>query len=215
MKLDTRTTGILEYVVRSPRRVPGEALAPVLCFLHGYDEGAPTPIEEGVSQHGPLRVDAPEGTERFLIVAPQLPRKGDFWGRYAAEVRGIVDTEMRAQRGDPARVYLTGFSFGANGVFDIASVQPGEWAALWAVDPTRVPIGAIDAPVWLSIGDAARGSMRLFAHRLELADAERVPSAERLFLDQGADHVGSARLAYADTRIYGWLLAHSRAPRTV
>ncbi|MBW3534585.1 MAG: hypothetical protein KY453_05120, partial [Gemmatimonadetes bacterium] len=35
---------------------------------------------------------------------------------------------------------------------------------------------------------------------------EGVPG-DRVWLDEGADHVGSARRAYADGRIYAWLLA--------
>jgi len=215
MKVVARRGGGLEYVVRSPRRVPGEALAPLLCFLHGLDEGAPTPLEEGVARHGPLRIDAATGAEHFIIVAPQLPRRGDLWQRHADEVGTIVERELAEQRGDPARVYLTGFSFGGNGVFDLAIAQPSRWAALWAVDPTRVPVGAIARPTWLSIGEAARAATRLFAHRLGLADVERGASGDRLFLDQGADHVGSATLAYADARIYGWLLGHRLQPRAV
>ena len=215
MKLDAWRGGSLDYVVRAPRRVPGEALAPLLCFLHGHDEGAPTELEEAVTRHGPLKIDAATGAERFIVVAPQLPRRGDFWLRYARDVRGIVEAELASQRGDPERVYLTGFSYGGNGVFDLATEDPDAWAALWAVDPTRVPLRAIEPPVWLSIGEVARPATRLFAHRLGLADAERAPEGERMYYDEGADHVGSATLAYADTRVYGWLLTHSRARRTV
>jgi poly(3-hydroxybutyrate) depolymerase len=212
MRLEARRGGALDYVVRSPRRAPGEALAPVLCFLHGHDEGAPTPLEEGVARHGPLRLDAATGSEAFLVIAPQLPRQGDFWLRHARDVEAIVRAEQAAQRGDPSRTYLTGFSFGGNGVFDLAAEFPGTWAALWAVDPTRVPVEPIAAPAWLSIGSAARSATRLFVHRLGLVDAARGAPGARAYLDEDADHVGSATRAYADTRVYHWLLEHALTP---
>ena len=212
MEIDARHGSGLDYVVRKPRRVAGEARAPVLCFLHGHDEGAPTPLEEGVARHGPLHVEAPEGVERFLVVAPQLPRRGDHWARHADRVLEIVQAESALLDGDPQRTYLTGFSFGGNGALDLAALQPGSWAAAWAVDPTRVPIPAIAIPLWVSLGDASRAATRLFVHRLGLVDAGAGATGDRVYEDRGLDHVGTARAAYGDRRIYGWLLARSRAP---
>lgn len=211
MEIDARHASGLDYVVRKPRRVPGEARAPVLCFLHGLDEGAPTPLEEGIARHGPLFVEAPEGAERFLVVAPQLPRRGDLWASYADRVQEIVAAESQALGGDPRRTYLTGFSFGGNGALDLAALQRDTWAATWAVDPTRVPLGAITIPILLSIGEASRGATRLFVHRLQLVDASAGGSGDRLYEDRGLDHVGTARAAYGGTRMYGWLLTHSRS----
>jgi hypothetical protein len=211
VEIDARRRSGVDYAVRAPRRVPGEDRAPVLCFLHGHDEGAPAPLQEGVTRHGPLPLEAPEGVERFLVIAPQLPRRGDLWARYADSVLHIVATEIVASGGDPGRVYLTGFSFGGNGALELAASQPGAWAAVWAVDPTRVPVGAIAAPLWLSLGEASRSASRLFVHRLGLHEAEGTPSTgDRLYDDRGLDHVGTARAAYGDTRVYSWLLARTR-----
>lgn len=184
--------------------------APVLCFLHGYDEGAPTPLREGVTRHGPLRAgSAPRAVEEFIVVAPQLPRMGDHWHLHADAVRAIVEEVRAAHGGDARRTYLTGFSFGGNGVFDLALAQPGYWAALWPVDPTRVPRGDPARPVWLSIGAAARRGTAGFIRTLGLQPAGPAPAGDRIYLDEGEDHVGSATRAYRDERIYGWLLAQS------
>lgn len=180
----------------------------LLCFLHGYDEAAPTPLREGLLRHGPLRPGNPAGaTEPFIVVAPQLPTGGDIWHRYRDALDVIVDEALKECGGDPARCYLTWSSFGANGVFDLALLEPERWAALWAVDPTRVPSRAPGRPVWLSIGAAARHDSARFIRRLHLRPAGEEPTGDLLYLDQGRDHVGSARLAYRDLRIYRWLLA--------
>lgn len=180
---------------------------PVLLFLHGYDEGAPMPIEKALTLHGPLRPgNPPAALAPFIIVAPQMPVRGDLWLRYAAHVRAILTEILENHRGHAQRAYLTGFSFGGNGVFDLALAQPNTWAALWPVDPTRVPERDPNAPVWLSFGEVARYRKRGFIQALELQPNETADAA-RVYLDEGEDHVGSARLAYKDERIYSWLLA--------
>ena len=202
-------TGALACVARKPV-VPIAGPWPVLCFLHGYDEGPPLPLVDGVTRHGPLRRGAAERAGDFLVVAPQLPRRGDLWHRHAAELRELTLEVCARLGGDASRLYLTGFSFGGNGVFDLGLAQPDLWAALWAVDPTRVPPEPMPRPVWLSIGDAARYNDRRFIERLELQPPGPGEGAGGVYLDEGQDHVGSATRAYADGRIYDWLLRYSR-----
>jgi hypothetical protein len=198
----------LRYLLSVPA-APGSAAArPVLCFLHGYDEGAPTEIRAGLTRHGPLRTgSARRAREEFVVVAPQLPRAGDLWHRHAADVLEIVTSVRAAHGGDAERTYLTGFSFGGNGVFDLALAQPDVWAALWAVDPTRVPDSDPRRPVWLSFGEVARYGKSAFIRALALQPAAADPAGGRLYLDEGEGHVGAATRAYADDRIYEWLLS--------
>ena len=193
----------LEYLVRRPR--DAAAPPPLLCFLHGYDEGAPTDVREGVIRHGPLRRGTPAIAEQFIVVAPQLPRKGDFWDRHAGAVVRLVEDECRRWNGDASRVYLTGFSFGGNGVFDLALREESRWAALWSVDPTRVPLPLVQ-PLFLSVGEAARHIAPGIIGVLGLHRAREQLAGDRLFLDEGLDHVGCATSAYRDARIYRWLL---------
>jgi hypothetical protein len=156
----TATSGRIE-IVRLQTRL-------VLCFLHGYDEAAPTEIIEGVTRHGPIKPGSEEAaTQEMIVVAPQLPAAGDIWRRYADVVRDLVSRVQVEHGGDPARTYLTGFSFGGNGVFDLALCQPGFWAALWPVDPTRVPGGDPGLPVWMSSGEVSRRGEGRFVERVE------------------------------------------------
>ena len=134
-------------------------------------------------------------------MAPQLPVAGDTWHRYADEVLAVLGEVGARQPVDAARRYLTGFSFGGNGVFDLGLLQPDVWAALWAVDPPRVPRQPPRQPLWISAGALARSQRSDFVRALALQ-----PQGERVWADDGEDHVGSARLAYGDARIYRWLL---------
>ena len=191
----------LRYLLSVPA-APGPH--PVLCFLHGYDEAAPMDIRRALTMHGPLHAGNPAAAGEFVIVAPQLPSAGDVWHRFADDVARIVDEVRDRHGGDVRRSYLTGFSFGGNGVFDLAVAQPDRWAALWPVDPTRVPVRDPGRPVWLSFGEVARYRKPGFTSALGLQSA-----GDRVGLDEGEDHVGSARRAYQDERIYRWLLARS------
>ena len=52
-------------------------------------------------------------------------------------MREVIAAVCAQRAVDTGRLYLTGFSYGANDVFDLALAQPDLWAALSAVDPTR------------------------------------------------------------------------------
>lgn len=206
-------TGPLPYLLSVPfdDSAPPQA-RPVLCFLHGYGEAAPMAIDRALTLHGPLRSSSSSRARReFIIFAPQLPQAGDIWHRYTDAVRDILAEVQHAHRGDPRQTFLTGFSFGGNGVFDLAADQPDLWAALWAVDPTRVPSSDLRQPIWLSFGEVARRIKPFFIRALDLRPAEDPLTRDRFYLDEGQDHVGSATFAYRDDRIYQWLL--SRANR--
>lgn len=189
--------------------LPGEATGrrPVLCFLHGLDEGPPTDILSGVTRHGPLRQgSSPLATREFIVLAPQLPERGDLWRFYADAVVRIVREFQAQQGGDPRRTFLTGFSFGANGVFDLALRVPAMWGALWPVDPTRVPAKDPGLPIWLSSGEVSRYGGGQFIERLRLHPPGTAGAEDRVYADEGLDHVGTATSAYKDDRIYRWLL---------
>ena len=204
----------LTYLVR-PSAGPDAGTRPVLFFLHGYDEGPPTNLRTGVARHGPLRSgNAVAALKQFIIVAPQLPQRGDLWHRFADALGKIAAEVHHAHHGDPQRTYLSGFSFGANGVFDVALDQPRLWAALWAVDPTRLPRAKLQQPVWLSFGEIARHRKQQFIEALGLHPCSPDDDRDAVFDDRGVDHVGSARIAYQDERIYSWLLSKRLASQT-
>ena len=127
---------------------------PVLCFLHGHDEGAPAPVLEALTRYGPLHANASARAEEFLVLAPQLPQRGDHWLRYAEEVWEMAFDAARRFDGDRRALCLTGVSFGGSAVFDLAAARPDGWAALWSVNPTREPPVKLEAPLRIDRGDA-------------------------------------------------------------
>ena len=198
-------SGPLSYVLSVPSQA---AASPLLVFLHGYDEGFPTDIRSGITRHGPLRPGSSQrALDEFVVIAPQLPACGDHWLRFEGAIRQIVTEVAGRHDCDRSRLYLTGFSFGGNGVLDLAIVQPDLWAALWPVDPTRIPRTDPARPLWLSAGKLARQRRDAFLAALGL---RKTTDGDRIWCDEGEDHVGCATRAYRDDRIYDWLLARQR-----
>ena len=197
----------LSYVVSLPPKGQScDSGTPVLCFLHGYGEAAPMDISAAATLHGPLRqASSQKATDCFIVAAPQLPAKEDDWHKYANAVRGIVIDVQNNYGGNRKQTYLTGFSYGGNGVFDIALSTPGFWAALWPVDPTKVPSASPKVPIWFSMGERSRGSKDLFIERLHLAPATDDEGADYVYLDTNEDHVRTAITAYETDKIYKWL----------
>jgi hypothetical protein len=204
LKLEHLKHGALEFALRPPL-LSATTRPPLLCFLHGHDEGVPTALARGVTARGPLMPGASPRAGHFVVVAPQLPVRGDYWHRHAEAVREGVMEACRRFEADPAQLYLTGFSFGGNGVFDIGVEGTVHWAALWAVDPTRAPREPLTPPVWLSVGEVARAGLPRFVRALQLERAALGNPGARVYVDDGDDHVGAATRAYADDRIYDWL----------
>lgn len=200
----------LPYLLSLPATPPGQA-KPLLCFLHGYDEGAPLPIRDALTRHGPLRSgSAVRARAEFIVVAPQLPARGDLWHRHADAVQEIVREVQQAHGVDLERTYLTGFSFGGNGVFDLGLEQSELWRALWPVDPTRVPRHKPQQPVWVSGGEASRYREGGFRSMLGIGTGLSSDTDHCIYLDEGRNHVDTATFAYADDRIYHWLLSHGQ-----
>ena len=216
--LHTVSSASLPYLLSLPPEADtADRFWPLLCFLHGYDEGAPSPIQDALTRHGPLKRDNPAlASMEFIVIAPQLSLRGDLWHAYADAVLEIVEETGAQHPVDRSRRFLTGFSFGGNGVFDLAYALPDIWAALWAVDPTRVPEHEPECPVWLSSGEVSRRRGQHFIERLQLERLrEEHPegrSGKRIYTDDGQDHVTTATLAYRNERIYRWLLSQSAMP---
>jgi predicted peptidase len=183
---------------------------PVIVFLHGVGEAAgKIEINEAARRHGPLHADNESRVNEFIVVFPQLPNKGgNVWGydKHASAVEAIREAVVSDFHGDPKRFYLTGFSYGANGVFRIANRHPNYWTALWPVDATDDFSKAPDCPIWLSYGAANKAVNQKTRLNLKLEDAKLNPQGNRVYSYKGLDHVATARDSYCRDEVYKWLL---------
>jgi dienelactone hydrolase len=147
---------------------------------------------------------------RFLVVAPQLEKLRPWEASDAPMIDAIVRGAIAELRGDASRVALTGFSFGGEGAFQVASASRLPWSAIWAVDPAlfRIPpLPAPDVRVWVHHGRAQPGSTNMpeFARALGLEPWRGAPDARRILTVLDADHAATCVEAYAAAHVYDWL----------
>jgi hypothetical protein len=188
----------------------------VLCYLHGAGEAAAytgpgeqhKDIFAALQAHGPLRLGSSLPASDFIVLIPQLPGPGgDVWIDYAACLDEILSAANAEFNADLHHAYLSGFSYGANGVLDIGDRQEGRWAALWPVDATRpFEQNPKRPPVWLWYGRDTRDENEETSEGLlEIDPTEICPNADKIVSKTGRGHVSTAVSAYQDRRVYMWL----------
>lgn len=151
-----------------------------------------------------------------------------------------LDRTMAEFSGDPARVYLTGFSMGATGAYRIAYRWPARFAAIVAI-AGRVETSDVQtyserekqadrkANPFVTAADPYVALAEKIAHlpnRIFHGDADEtvpVEQSRRLVAAlkgvradvryqeyRGATHIGAADKAYADQELMAWLLTQHR-----
>jgi len=118
----------LHYTLRKPSKYLGQWFAPLVLFLHGAGERGDangTNIMK-VYKHGPWKSP---GNESCLILAPQCPT-GQLWPALAKELVVLVEQVAETYRVDRSRIYGTGLSLGAFGIWAVASLRPLLFAAV-------------------------------------------------------------------------------------
>jgi dienelactone hydrolase len=141
------------------------------------------------------------------------PEQG--WPELEADLLGILDDVLATRNGDPARVYLTGLSYGGFGTWYMGSKHPERFAAIVPIvgygHPELMPaIAAAKLPVWCFAGgrDSSVRVKNFYAglNRLESLGAPEL----RFTIEEDMGHDTWARV-YAGRDVYDWLLAHAKA----
>jgi len=189
---------------------------PVLVDLHG--NGAQG--SDGIRQTAHFLADQIRlARSRFPVIAvfPQAAQ-GQTWQSATMQSMAVaeLDAVLAEFGGDPDRVYLGGFSMGADGTYAIAARWPGRFAAAYAIAGT-VPMRVDEVAAPLS-----KVPMRIFHGETD----ERVPvdrsrqlvaalkkaGADVEYIEYPDTHHGpAAEKAYARDDFVTWLLARQRA----
>jgi hypothetical protein len=200
---------------------------PLLVFLHGVDEaadGTETSVAKILGLGIPrLIAEGDWPSERpFVVLMPQEPVAKSQRCDFGIEIGQFLEYAVDRYEIDEARVYLTGISCGAIGVWDyLASATDGTVAAAvpisghprWAMDKAgcavaRVPIwdfqGALDDIVPVQAVRNAIDELR--------SCTDPRPSELRLTIYPDADHDAWTRTydLSAGNDVYAWLLGHSK-----
>lgn len=119
----------LRYRLMRPPATENNAARPLVVFLHGAGERG----EGNLRQLQTL----PETLSRFdfrrerpcFVLAPQCP-PGSYWSDWMPELETLIMDIMNQFAVDPRRVYLTGYSMGGYGTWELATRRPDLFAAV-------------------------------------------------------------------------------------
>jgi len=180
---------------------------PLLIFMHGSGESG---HDLGrLKRQGPPMIVESRPDFPFIVASPQAP--GSLAGFDPATLDAMLDELIERLPIDVDRVYLTGLSMGGEWSYGWASMNPGRFAAIAPVSgawDTAVACALKDVPVWAFHG----------------ANDDVVPTADDQAMVESINKCGgNARItiypdvghgawipAYADPRLYEWLLEHRR-----
>ena len=131
-QFEPREVGGRGYQVFVPANRDPNAKLPVMLFLHGSGLRG----DDNTTQIDGIRWAIEPIKERidFIIVVPQC-RQNTFWAAkdMAEYSLAALDATVKEFNGDTQRLYLSGFSLGGYGVWQIAAGNPGKFAALMPV----------------------------------------------------------------------------------
>ncbi len=197
---------ILPYIALEPKCLKPDL--PIIVHLHGA----------GRRGDGADEIHLLEGDDFFKLVAekddldcimvmPQC-KQNDFWAAHIQEIKKFIDAVAEKYKADKNRIYLTGVSMGAYGVWLTAEAFPDMFAALvpvcgggipWFSDVLRMPIRAFHG---------TEDSSVLPHNSIDMVNAIRGygknNNVELIMLD-GVGH-NAWEYAYSDELI-GWLLS--------
>jgi predicted peptidase len=175
---------------------------------HRSPEGTPPPRPYGNRSSRPMTFPAAEVEPRRTGSTPQ------GWETVEDEVLAMVDNTLADYRADPARVYLTGLSYGGYGTWYLSTRHPERWAAIAPIcgggDPKLVDrLVAQKLPLWIFHG--GRDTTVPPARSLEMAVAlEAAGHPEvRFTVHEDLSHNVWTRV-YEGQDIYSWFLRNRR-----
>jgi predicted peptidase len=188
-------------------------------ILNRTKEGIPRRLEEGAP---PRNRDTPAlqnyGPMQGAVSDESLPDWTDYdnkfgWKRTDPDVVNILDSILETYNADADRVYLTGASEGAFGVWYYSSVYPERFAALLPVVgyPSIEQAEAVakaDIPVWIFSGgrDPTVETKYFFAGMNRM---DELGATIRFTTEQDMWHDVWNRV-YAGDDVYNWLLQYRK-----
>ncbi len=229
-KLSSRD-GTLSYVLHLPNAEAPAGGYPLLLFLHGVGECGDD--LERVKTHGPPRLAATGAKEfPFAVVSPQS--RAD-WTAHSSDLLALLKELSVSHSIDTRRLYATGMSLGAAGVWSMLENYPDLFAAVVLVSPYGDPSRAgnhKDAPTWIFLREndprVKPANSRLLFQALAATGA---PTATVRTVTEGRANPATVKLTiwppvakerpeaerhdawtatYSEDGLYEWLCEHAR-----
>ena len=132
------------------------------------------------------------------------------WQNCEADLLTMVDATLSEYRADPARVYLTGLSYGGYGTWYMATAHPQRWAAIAPMCGGGNPalaarLADVQMPVWIFHGGRDEVVAPKYSYEMANALEEAGHQSVRLTIHEDLPHNCRDRV-YAGEDLYNWLL---------
>lgn len=180
---------------------------PLLIYLHG--KGLRGDDLNALKRYGPPAFLDRQKDFPFVVVSPQLPSE-EIWS--TESLLPLVDKVVERYKIDPDRIYLSGVSLGAAGVWNLAAADQMKFAAMIPVcgyGDVKIAEFVDDIPIWGFHGSADQVTP-VGAHQ-RLVDAVNAEHGDaKLEIIDGGTHGNIIFPTYNRKDIYDWLLSHDR-----
>jgi len=197
----------LEYLYFEPERRTSER-TPLIIFLHGFERK-----EQSLDlfrSYVECKLVANLPVTNVTVVAPRCPRNRS-WEDVLLLLVDVLDGISKLANIDERRIYLTGFSLGALGIWKLAEKFKGQLAA---IAPIAGGMGDIDygmlaeTPVWAFYGDRDEVVPQVDVTR-EINALKTYRSAKYTLLENKGHFI--CGYVYRETELLSWLLSQNRS----
>lgn len=198
----------MKYLLYLPKDYDQKESWPLLLFLHGAGERGDD--LNAVKKHGPPKLIEGGKDFPFIVASPQCPR-GKWWE--PLELTALLDELAQKYKVDKDRIYVTGLSMGGFGTWALAGYTPDRFAALVPIcgggEPLRTR-ALTHVAVWVFHG--AKDPIVPLERSEKMVEALKKNGGNvKLTVYPNAGH-DSWTEAYADPKLYEWLLQQKRTP---
>lgn len=225
---ESQQESVLPFRLLQPDTIEANRLYPLVVFLHGYGErgidnesqllhGVPELLAFGENHDQPMFLLAPQHGEvpwhPANILANERFDFPDTPNEPVRQILDLIEEQLERHPIDPDRIYLTGLSMGAFGVWDMLLRTPDRFAAAIPVAggaPQDGTFAPNTAPVWILHGADDRTVHPDHSTRA-YATATKQGLDVQLTIVPGLRHDQDAwRQMYSDRQVLAWLFDKRR-----
>lgn len=204
--------GLPLWLFGTKQMISGDQAYPLVIVLHGRRNNA-KPEDEFKPQSiaTPFAKDGNQKQNPCFVVQPYYPPKGG-WEKIPEKLDATVAHLMAHLPIDSKRVYLMGFSNGAQGTFQTLARDPERYAAALTVSGPVSPksvVGKIKAPIRAWVGENDH-DLNKNKRCIELAGALKASGLDiELVVVKGAGH-SCHHVPLRDVEVHAWLFSQTR-----
>ena len=206
-------TNLLDYLLFMPKNTSAlvNGKYPLILSLHGIGERG-NDLQQ-LKRDGLAKILDGYNTFPFIVVSPQCPTSTEwYYDRTDTLLKQLMDDVLARYPVDTARVYLTGYSMGGIGSWDMAIRYPNLFAAVAPIaargEAYANICGMKDVPVWAFHG-AKDDVVALFKAEAIVKALQDCGGTVQLTVYPDAYHDSWSR-TYNNPGLYNWLLSQRR-----